>query len=177
MSDCPNLEKGVIMPSPRINKEFKNEIYFVYLTIQKWYYIFDRHDRWEILLNALRYYQENNELIIYAWVFMLNHIHLIFQSDDSINFLRSFKSYTSHQLKENIQSTEPNILRLFKFEDGYHIWREKNFPELIQSEDFFFQKVKYVEDNPVRKGYVYSPEEWKYSSANKIQLLDVTRFE
>lgn len=165
------------MPSPRINQELKSEIYFVSLTIQKWYYIFDRHDRWEVLLKALQYYQKNNDLKIYAWVFMLNHIHLIFQIEDSINFLRSFKSYTSHQLKENIQSTEPNVLKIFKFKDGYHIWRKNNFPELIQSEDFFFQKVKYIEDNPVKKEYVYNPEDWKYSSANVIKLLNVTRFE
>ena len=108
---------------------------------------------------------------------MLNHIHFIFQCDDGIDFLRSFKSYTSHQMKENIQITEKNVLQLFEFEDGYHIWQEKNFPETIQSEDFFYQKVNYIEENPVRKGYVNKPEDWKYSSANKIQLLDVTRFE
>ena len=59
------------MPSPRISKELKGEIYFVSLTVQKWYYIFDRHERWEILLKALQYYQKNNDLILYAWVFML----------------------------------------------------------------------------------------------------------
>ena len=165
------------MPSIRIKNELKNEIHFVTSTIQKWYYIFDRYDRWEILLNALRFYQENRDLKIYSWVFMLNHVHFIFQSDDGIDFLRSFKSYTSHQMKENIRITEKNVLQLFKFEDGYHIWQEKNFPETIQSEDFFYQKVNYIEENPVRKGYVNKPEDWKYSSANKIQLLDVTRFE
>ncbi|MBC8415738.1 MAG: transposase [Candidatus Cloacimonetes bacterium] len=165
------------MPSPRISQELKNEIYFVTLTIQKWYYLFDRHDRWEILLKALRYYQKNNDLKIYAWVFMINHIHLIFQIEDSVDFLRSFKSYTSHQLKDDLLLTEPDVLRLFKFKDGYHIWRNKNFPELIQTEDFFYQKVKYVEENPVKKSYVYNPEDWKYSSANVIQLLNVTRFE
>ena len=54
------------MPSIRIKNELKNEIHFVTLTIQKWYYIFDRYDRWEILLNALRFYQENRDLKIYA---------------------------------------------------------------------------------------------------------------
>jgi REP element-mobilizing transposase RayT len=165
------------MPSPRISHELKNEIYFVTLTIQRWYYLFDRHDRWEILLKALQYYQKNNDLKIYAWVFMINHIHLIFQIDDSVDFLRSFKSYTSHQLKDDLLLTEPDVLRLFRFKGGYYIWRNKNFPELIQTEDFFYQKVKYIEENPVKKGYVYNPEDWKYSSANEIQLLNVTRFE
>jgi len=108
---------------------------------------------------------------------MLNHLHLIFQNPESYNLLKSYKSYTSHQLVKNLEETEPNVLKIFKFEDGYHIWRHKNYPELIESEKFFFQKVKYTENNPVRKEYVYKPEDWKFSSANEIQLLDVTRFE
>ena len=165
------------MPSLRIHNELKNEIYFVTLTVQNWYYIFDRQDRWSILLNALKFYQENHNLKIFAWVFMLNHLHLIFQNPESYIFLKSYKSYTSHQLIKNLEETEPNVLRIFKFEDGYHIWRHKNYPELIESEKFFFQKVNYIENNPVKKEYVYKPEDWKFSSANEIQLLDVTKFE
>ncbi|MDO9577193.1 MAG: transposase [Candidatus Cloacimonadales bacterium] len=165
------------MPSPRINEELKNEIYFVSLTVQNWYYIFDRQNRWEILLEALKFYQKNHSLKIFAWVFMLNHLHLIFQNPESYDFLQSFKSYTSHELIKNLQETEPNVLKIFKSEDGYHIWRDKNYPELIESEDFFYQKVNYVENNPVRKEYVYEAKDWKFSSANEIQLLGVTRFD
>jgi len=165
------------MPSPRIHKDLKHEIYFVSLTVQKWYYIFDRQNRWDILLDTLKFYQKNNDLKIYAWVFMLNHIHLIFQNPESYNFLKSFKSYTAHELIKNLRETEPNVLKIFKFDDGYHIWRDKNFPELIETDRFFNQKVNYIETNPVAKGYVYDSRDWKYSSANEIQLLDVTRFD
>ena len=30
---------------------------------------------------------------------------------------------------------------------------------------WFVQKLQYMHDNPVRKGFVESPEDWKYSSA------------
>ena len=44
---------------PRIHRVGNDQIYFVTFTIEKWYYIFDRHERWDILLNALKYYQQN----------------------------------------------------------------------------------------------------------------------
>ena len=158
---------------PRIHRTGIDQIYFVTFTIEKWYYIFDRHERWDILLNALKYYQQNNDLKIITWVFMLNHIHLIFQSPDAIKFVNSFKSYTAHQLIENIRETEHNLLKLFKTEDGFHIWQPKNFPEMIESEKFFLQKANYIIQNPVRKGYVNYTEDWKYSSAGKIRMLDL----
>jgi len=36
---------------------------------------------------------------------------------------------------------------------------------MIESARFFLQKLNYMHLNPVRKGYVIRPEDWKYSSA------------
>jgi hypothetical protein len=38
--------------------------------------------------------------------------------------------------------------------------------KLVESEDFFFQKLEYIHNNPVRKQYVVKPEDWYWSSAN-----------
>ncbi len=159
------------MPSLRISKDNADSIIFATFTIRRWYYIFDRHSRWNILIEALKFYQKNNNLKIHSWVFMLNHIHLIFQCNDAIKFINSFKSYTAQKIRENIQDTESQLLKLFKTEKGHQIWQEKNYPEVIESEDFYLQKVEYIINNPVKKEYVYKSEEWKYTSANKIQLL------
>ncbi len=47
------------MPSVRINKELKEGIFFLTFTVKRWYYLFDRHNRGDILLNSLRYCQKN----------------------------------------------------------------------------------------------------------------------
>jgi hypothetical protein len=49
---------------------------------------------------------------------MLNHIHLIAKSDDMIGFVRDFKTFTSKELKKNILSTEPNMLKYLKKMEG-----------------------------------------------------------
>ena len=159
------------MPSVRINKEINQGIYFLTLTVKRWYYQFDRHHRWDILLDSLRYCQKNKGLKIYHWVFMLNHIHLIVKSEDMIGLVRDFKTFTSKELKKNILATEPNILKLFEENGNYQFWQKTNMPELISNEEFYREKANYIEQNPVRKGYVRNVEHWVYSSANKDECF------
>jgi len=64
------------MPSIRVPKELKEEIFFLTFTVYRWYYLFDRHNRWDILIDSLKYCQANKGLKIYHFVFMLNHLHL-----------------------------------------------------------------------------------------------------
>ncbi len=162
------------MPIARIRSFAKDGFYFITPTLWNWYYLFDRHNRWEILANSLRYCQRHKSLEIYAYVFMLNHVHLIIRADDAEAVIRDFKRHTSRALKENIRSTEPNILNLFTQKDGlWRLWKEDNQPKLIESETFFVQKLNYIHDNPVRKGYVLNPAHWKWSSANPHSPLQI----
>lgn len=91
---------------------------------------------------------------------------MIVRSPDLIGFVRDFKKFTSKKLMKNIAENEANILQIFKGEKGYEFWKYDNQPKLIESEKFLLQKIKYIHDNPVRKGYVERPEFWKWSSAN-----------
>ena len=84
-----------------------------------------------------------------------------------IGFVRDFKTFTSKELKKNILETEPNILKLFEKNGRYQFWQRTNMPELLINEDFYVEKANYIEQNPVRKGYVRKAEDWVYSSANK----------
>jgi putative transposase len=159
------------MPTIKISKELNNSMYFVTCTTKNWHYLFDRHNRWDILLDSLKYCQKNKQLKIYSWVFMLNHIHFIASAPDMGGFMRDFKTFTSKELKKNILATEPNIIRLFEENDVFHLWQKSNMPKIIESENYFNQKKQYIEQNPVKKGYVQLPEHWIYSSANTENLL------
>jgi hypothetical protein len=45
------------------------------------------------------------------------------------------------------------------------VWLPVWHAEGLASEAFLNQKVDYIHQNPVRKGYVCVPEHWRYSSA------------
>jgi REP element-mobilizing transposase RayT len=163
------------MPTARINKELNSGIYFLTPTIRNWYYIFDRHDRWQIIADSLDYCQASKGLKVFGYVFMLNHLHLMVGSEDVAGFIRDFKRHTSTKLRANLAENEPNVLSLFLDEDGqYQFWKPDNQPKRIESESFFRQKMKYIHQNPVRKGYVEEPAHWKWSSANPNSPVIVT---
>jgi hypothetical protein len=47
----------------------------------------------------------------------------------------------------------------------YQFWQEGSHPQQIADERMMQQKIDYIHYNPVRRGYVDKPEDWRYSSA------------
>ncbi len=154
------------MPSTRVSKDLNSGTYFLTLTVNNFYYLFDRYNRWEILSDSIKYFQEYKELKIHAFVLMLNHIHLIIETNHVSEFLRDFKKFTSKEIKKNILLYEPKILPIFKRNNTYRFWSKTNMPKFIESEVYYQNKISYIENNPVEKGYVSLPEHWYWSSAN-----------
>ncbi len=163
-----------------IHKENNDLIYFITFTVKNWYHIFDKNDRFRILSDTLTFFQKNQGLKIFAYVFMLNHVHLIIQSRDNniIKFVRDFKRWTSSKIKENLIKYEPSVLKLFLDQhNNYSFWQDTNKPEIIATDKFFEQKLNYIFNNPVKKGYVDRPEYWKWSSANENSEIKINGFD
>jgi putative transposase len=83
---CETFFKKTSCLQKKISEEKNTAPHFLTLTVKNWYYLFDRHNRWDILLDSLCYCQKQKGLKIFHWVFMLNHIHLIVQSDNLSGF-------------------------------------------------------------------------------------------
>lgn len=132
------------MPSVRVISELKDQIHFVTFTVKNWYYLFDRHERFRILENSFVYCQENKALKVYAFVFMLNHLHFIGSADDLGAVIRDMKKYLSKTIKCNLIMTEPNVLKLFKHDEKYEFWCKTNCPKLILDDQMFEQKLDYI---------------------------------
>lgn len=158
-------------------------IYFLTLTVVEWIDIFTKNRYFECLKNSLQYCIDNKGLILYEYVFMTNHIHLIARADEGSQGLdaivRDFKSFTTHEIKFLLKNDNRKyILRLLKNsfrskkENEHQVWQRENWPEEIYSDDFCNTKVEYIWQNPVKRGYVSKPEDWLYSSARQ-RLLEL----
>lgn len=93
-------------------------------------------------------------MILYGYVIMSNHIHLIVQSNEGqlSNLLRDFKKFTSKTILEKTQ-TEPEsrkewMLERFKLATESHtrnknfqFWQYGNHAEEIYSEKFMWSKI------------------------------------
>ena len=164
------------MPIAQIPRDNPSGVYFITPTVQHWYYIFDRHGRWQILADSLQFLQDRRGLEIFGFVFMLNHLHLIIRAPNTAACIRDFKRHTARRIHESLRQFEPSVLKLFLDEQGnFHLWKPDNQPKVIENERFFLQKLRYIHENPVRKGYVERPEHWKWSSANSSCPLRISK--
>jgi len=164
------------MPITRIATDLNNGTYFITFSVFRSLYVLDRFNRWNILSNSLQYCIKNKSLKLEAFVFMINHIHLIVTSNDVSGFVRDFKKFTSKKLKENIIENEKYLLRqIINHQGEFQFWQHKNAPRYIESEWFFHQKLEYIHNNPVVKEYVMREEDWYWSSANHNCEIEVDR--
>jgi putative transposase len=157
----------------------KAGIHFVSFAVVEWVDVFTRKQYCDIVLESLRYCQQQKDLILYAWCLMSNHIHLVVsaKSLNTSDILRDFKKYTSSKIIEAIESNPDEsrkewILQIFRNKAAsnsrnmnYHFWRQDNQPKEMYSSGFTTQKINYIHNNPVEAGIVEKPEHSLYSSA------------
>lgn len=169
-------------------------IYYLTFTVVYWLDIFTRPIYRDLLIESLKYCQREKGLIIYAYVIMSNHIHLIVRSETGnlSNTIRDFKTHTSKQIidtmKEYPESRREWMLWMMKRaatkhkrNTTYQVWTHNNHPEELESNRFLEQKLDYIHMNPVRSCMVQNPEEYLYSSAGayaeQTSLLDIERID
>lgn len=82
--------------------------------------------------------------------------------------MRDLKRHTASKILLKLEEDERQVwLRAFTNArmDFPRFWEDDFHPEQVHSEEFYHQKLEYMHNNPVKAGYVRSPEDWKYSSA------------
>ena len=146
--------------------------YFLTATIVEWLPLFSNPSIVQIIFDSFEFMQKHDRLIIYAHVIMENHLHLIASSPDLSKEIGDFKSYTARQIIDYYKVNNGFILeslakakKFFKIDRDYQFWQEGSHPKQIQDRRMMRQKIEYIHNNPVRRGYVDEPQHWRYSSA------------
>ena len=171
---------------------FTKDLYFATSTVIDWIDLFTRPIYKRIVVDSLRYCQENKGLELYAWVLMSNHLHLIAGAKEGTSvsdILRDFKKYTSKQLVKAIQENQQESRKEWLIDrcgflaandrkiTYFKLWQEGSYIETISTYSFYEQKLNYIHMNPVRQEITELPEEYLYSSARNYMgrkgLLDV----
>ena len=158
-------------------------IYFISFAVVDWLDVFTRRIYKDVLVDGLKYCQENKGLILFSWCIMTNHIHLIAKAESGTSLsaiLRDFKKYTARviikAISENPTESRKEILLKSFREAGiknsnnsrYQFWRQDNRPIELWSNEVMDQKMNYIHNNPVEAGFVDHPEDYSYSSAKFI---------
>jgi putative transposase len=88
---------------------------------------------------------------IYAYVLMPEHVHLLMNEPPFIvlaQFLKALKQMTSRTLKKN----RPRF------------WEQRYFDSNVHGEEARSDVIRYIHRNPVKRGLVARPEQYRWSS-------------
>ncbi len=155
---------------------------FLTVTCLDWKYLLTTDYRKEIIVNSLRFLVTNQRVIVYGFVIMSNHFHLIWQffgDHDGSDVLRDFLKYTSHRLLRNLGDENPSLYSELRVNDSdrtYQVWERNSLRIPLWSNRVFNQKLDYIHWNPVQAGLCEYPEQHRYCSAS-FYLLNKTEWD
>ena len=93
-------------------------IYFTTHTVVEWLPIFREKRYFEIIVESLKYCQDKKGLLVFGYVIMLTHFHLIAQTKEGVRFqdvMRDMKKFTSKEISSQLQRDGQNLsLYVFK---------------------------------------------------------------
>ncbi|MBI4377577.1 MAG: transposase [Nitrospinae bacterium] len=150
-----------------------NGLYFVTSTTVEWIPVFTKKQYFDIIIHSLEFCRLHKGLKLFAYVIMDNHVHFIISSDNLSQIVKDFKSFTAREIIKYAKADDKRWLlnqlefykKSYKRESDYQVWQEGFHPQMIITEDMLRQKIEYIHNNPVKRGFVERPEYWIYSSA------------
>jgi putative transposase len=141
---------------PHFNIE--GSIYFITTSLSQKNRLFTE-DEAEIVEETILDLASRKEIVVYAYVIMPDHIHLLIRP---INL----------GISKTVQLIKGRASR--KINKG-SFWQKGFFDFTIMTDKKFREKFNYIHYNPVKRGLVEKAEDYKYSSAMgyKIKYGDV----
>ena len=147
--------------------------HFLTDTIVNWTPIFSDPECAQIIIDCWRYQSREMGLRLHGWVIMENHLHWIASADDLPKLAHSFKTYTAGRIINLLKEKRRHSLldelafhkKAHKRDRRYQLWQEGSHPAMIADAAMMRQRLDYLHNNPLRRGYVDEQQCWRYSSA------------
>lgn len=163
--------------------------HFFTSTVVSWLPLFASPHIVERIYACWKFMQEDERLVIYGYVIMENHLHFIASSPTNLaKEVGIFRSYTARQIIDWLkEKNAEHILKQLNYyklrhkkDRDFQLWQEGTHPQVISNDRIMRQKLEYMHNNPVKRGYVDEPIHWRYSSARNYGglegLMEVTLF-
>jgi len=149
-------------------------LYFSTYTNLCWIPVLENDEYKNIIIDSLRFLVEDGRIVLYGFVIMPNHIHLIWQIGDKYKLKdvqRDFLKYTSQMIRfKMIESKDgvPSELIVNSRDRKVQIWERNGLSFMLFGYEMALEKLEYIHKNPMSKKWSLcnSIEEYKYSSYN-----------
>ncbi len=110
----------------------------------------------KLLERTMLDYRDQGRFLLHAFVIMPDHLHVLITPAPDVSLekaMQFIKGGFSFRLKSKLA-----------------VWMRGFNESQISTEEKFINCVRYIEQNPVRRGLVSTPEAYRFSSAGRAEL-------
>jgi putative transposase len=143
---------------------------FFTATNLEWKLILEPDKYKDIITSSMEFLVKDKRVVIYGFVIMHNHMHIIWQMKPGIKtdaVQRDFLKFTAQKIKKDMLHFHRKELLQFKVnaEDRkFQFWERNPLSIDLWSREVLIQKLNYLHQNPERAGLCKHAEDYKYSS-------------
>ena len=119
----------------------------------------------DIVLDVILFGKKQHWYYLLSFVIMPDHMHLIIipKHKNISECMKSIKGFSARRMNA-------------VFDRRGLIWQGGFYDYILDSEEKVLSRMRYVENNPVRKGLVANPEDYGYSSIKYRAETDFAKF-
>ena len=123
----------------------------------------------DLFLRVLEQARRRYRFVVVGYVIMPDHVHILLSEPERGNPSRVMQAlkqgFARRWLRGLCSRSDPRQGHLWAvaLEEG-HVWQRRFYDFPVWSEHKRVQKLGYMHDNPVRRGLVLEPQQWRWSS-------------
>ena len=115
------------------------------------------------------------EFLIYGFVVMPNHVHLLISEPKQgtiATVIQSLKIASARYEKTHICQKKADMGHKAVGHDAQAtpFWQRRYYDRNVRDNEEFIEELKYIHRNPVKRGLVDKPEDWPWSSYRHYAL-------
>ena len=149
------------------------EVYSWTSTVKDWKHLLKPDKYKELIINTWKGLVGKKQIIVYGFVIMPNHLHVLWQLT-TMNGKEmphaSFNKATAHEIVKDLKVNHQKVLPYFKVNDqerSFRVWQRDPLAVLMDTKEKFEQKLDYIHNNPLNERWNLTqwPEDYPWSSA------------
>ena len=136
--------------------------YFVTVSCNRKMEVFKKSEPVEICVHILKETAKKEQFKVWVYCFMPDHLHILVEgTNDRSNFrkfISVFKQKTGYMLWKQMK---------------IKLWQENYYEHILRKEEDTLTVVRYILNNPVRKGVIQKYDEYLYSGSFELDIRQI----
>jgi putative transposase len=152
-------------------------LHFITCSCYKRHAFLNTPERRDLLLTVLERMRDRYRFVVIGFVVMPEHIHLLMSEPEVGNpstVMQAIKLGFVRRVLDNLDSQRPHFSQSTRemgrpklnatSSSPHHLWAKRFYDFNVWSQRKEVEKLRYMHRNPVVRGLVQNPEDWRWSS-------------